>query len=378
MKPNIHTATGWSYVPFLSEKFKFVVEKHNLSGLGFLWLIDKGRYQAAQWYAPVAQKPLGRGIDHPWFDPATLKGDGWDQPKHPIFRTGTHRFYLNQIKKNIHFDNEKHSNLLNLFQPFELTIISYRRLLRQYLPDTNFAFVWDDMNHRSNGGIFRARYLCMNQKAKEILIRERVINRNEYEPILILDEVPEDSILLDGSTTYPSPAFSEQEMVLLKEYLDEKWQKHIATPKPVRQTTIKEVLSLLRKSKKNQPDDYKKGVSKKKINAVPIELPEYWAGILVISNGAMLNTDCTIIPAEEIKSFQEEKQAYIKTIYDEYPHQFLAIGYGADGDWFVLDSSGDFKVDCKVHRISHEDLSIVESWDSIPIFIYDMLSDYDA
>ncbi len=53
-----------------------------LTGLDFLWVRDLGRYQAPQWYAAIAQRPLGHGLDHPWFDrtnplarAATLGGD---------------------------------------------------------------------------------------------------------------------------------------------------------------------------------------------------------------------------------------------------------------------------------------------------------------
>src|SRR5258708_6804626 len=69
-KPGMHVASWGPDSMLVSERFKGVVEKHRLKGLDFLWVRDTGRFQALQWYLPLPRECLGRGLDHPWYDPA--------------------------------------------------------------------------------------------------------------------------------------------------------------------------------------------------------------------------------------------------------------------------------------------------------------------
>jgi hypothetical protein len=67
--PNVNIGIGWAVRPFVSGKFKRVVEEHNLTGLEFLWCKDIGRYAPPQQvYMPVVLNFIGRGIDSPWVE----------------------------------------------------------------------------------------------------------------------------------------------------------------------------------------------------------------------------------------------------------------------------------------------------------------------
>jgi hypothetical protein len=77
MKPGIHVA-GWSPLVYVSERFREVVEAHKLTGIEFVWCRDVGKFRAAQWYFPVCQQGLGRGLDHPWIDPKKIGGEDSD------------------------------------------------------------------------------------------------------------------------------------------------------------------------------------------------------------------------------------------------------------------------------------------------------------
>src|SRR5690606_17898252 len=60
--------------------------------------------------------------------------------------------------------------------------------LRQYLPQTDFAF-----------GYFPGREgFYLSAKAKDILLKHRVIQIQEIEPVMILDEAPNGCAQLDG------------------------------------------------------------------------------------------------------------------------------------------------------------------------------------
>ena len=143
MSPNMHTASGWSYNIYISERFKQVVENSGLTGLDFVWLKDVGKFRAFQWFLPVIKKSIGRGIDHPWLDSKTLRGSGSFQPTDPKFRCGTYRFKASQIRKNTKLD-DLHKDIVSLFDPEILTIMSFRRFLRDFIPNDDFAFTWNE------------------------------------------------------------------------------------------------------------------------------------------------------------------------------------------------------------------------------------------
>src|SRR5687768_17087211 len=54
---------------YFSESARSIIERHKLRGLEYVWVRDTGKFHAPQWFHIFAIAPLGRGIDHPWFDP---------------------------------------------------------------------------------------------------------------------------------------------------------------------------------------------------------------------------------------------------------------------------------------------------------------------
>ena len=106
---NTHTA-GFGYV---SENFKAFVEHRGLRGLDFIWLPDMGRYRARQWYFPLADRMLGRGLDHDWFDPARIT-DNWWMTSQPGWRTGVVKFKADQMKPGVSLGRADADALLSL------------------------------------------------------------------------------------------------------------------------------------------------------------------------------------------------------------------------------------------------------------------------
>jgi len=129
--------------PIVSERFREIVRAAGLVGVDFLWVTDESRFRAMQWYKAFATQPLGRGLDHPWFDPSALKGAGsfqWTDPEH---RTGAWLFSNDQFKRGAGWGDPVKDALLKLFSPKALTVYTFRRVLRDNLPATDFAYVWD-------------------------------------------------------------------------------------------------------------------------------------------------------------------------------------------------------------------------------------------
>jgi hypothetical protein len=389
MIPNLNIAHGGFYNVFVSEKFMNVVKENNLTGIDFVWVKDVGRFKANQWYIPVAINALGRGFDHPWFNPLTLKGSSSNQPIEPEFRCGTNNFNISQIKKNNVFDRELQHDIISLFDQDVLSIISFRRILRDYVPNTDFAFVWHSTDYerkRGDCGVFfqekdmlcKQRGLCISRRAKEILIKSKLITESDLETIKVYDSIPDGIELLDGKSQLPSPFFSFTNIDFddLKEKAEAEWVKFSLKQKPIKKITFNQALKCLLETKKIRPEDFNKAPSKNEINKVNVKLPSYWVEILEKSDGCYLNSECTLVPMREIEQFSQDRQGYSEEVYEDYAQNLIHIAHSMNGDWYSLEITTDAPTDSKVLRISHETCEPIEEWDTIAMFIFDMLTDY--
>ncbi len=309
------------------------MKENSLTGIEFVWLPDTGKFRAAsQWYIPIAYLPLGRGLDHPWFDPKKLSGsDGW-QPKSRRFRTGVYHFDVRQIKSNANL-SPLHKRLFSLFEPdvYALTIIAFRSYLRSSLPKTDFAFNWRQKDEKMSGFVSRQRGLCVNRETRDILLREKLVSPQDFEAIQVVDRTPRGVERLDTRGLLPEPLLTSHEIASWQPKLDSLWQKHIAKEKPVRSITMKEALSLLRAAKRERPDDFKKGTTLAALAKLKLRLPSNWMALLAVANGGLLDPDgeCEIVPAAELPALIAEKRKLIESLDDEYPFQCQHIPCGA-------------------------------------------------
>ncbi|MBI3510475.1 MAG: SMI1/KNR4 family protein [Bacteroidetes bacterium] len=384
MPPGIHIASGWSYNVYVSEKFKDAVQANQLTGLDFIWLKDTGRFKSLQWFLPVILNPLGRGIDHPWFDRKTLKGSGSNQPLNSQFRCGVNHFSSGQIKTNIVLD-DKRREIIDLFDKEHFFIVSYKTYLKKFLPSCDFAFIWhqEDEKRKSDGFIHKQRSLCVNKKAKDILLKTKLISESELYPIRIIEDAG-DAEILDGKGDLPTPFFTYSNITLegLKKKLDVEWEKYTRKVRPEKILKLKDVLKLLVKDKKNRPEDFHKRLSEKELMASKAELPGGWIEILKKTNGVCLNAECTLVPYSEINKFSEEKKTDSDNVWEDYPENYprnlIHVAYSINGDWYSLTLNTDSQIDSKVLRISHEECQPIEEWGTIAEFLFDMLTgDYD-
>jgi hypothetical protein len=155
---------------YVSERFKAFVEDSGFTGLDFLWLKDTGKYKARQWYDPIPQCPIGKGVDHPWFDPSKLEGSDSRQPNTEPYRTGVYHFSNAQLRHNAPIGAPT-KRIVELFSDVALTIITSRRHLRRYLPATDFAFSWHQEDSvDKDGRPLRQRDICVNLRAAKALL----------------------------------------------------------------------------------------------------------------------------------------------------------------------------------------------------------------
>ena len=363
---------------YVSEHFKAVVESNHLTGIEFVWLQDVGKYQAAQWYIPVATHPMGRGVDHPWFDSRTLGGSAAWQSHAPRFRTGVWHFEFNQIRKELGLEFP-YPTLFELYRASPdatLSVHCYRTYLRRSLPTTDFAFLWDQEDEIRNGRIWKQRGLCANGNTVQLLLKSGLVNQSEIKPIRIIDALRYGDEKLDGTCDLPEAYYAEEELARVRKRLEPAWARHFATAKPKRQTTIKQALAMLRRAKQRRPEDFRNPATRGK--GPGVSLPANWLAVLSVTDEGRLNPDCCIASISALPDILLEFENGLKSLYDDYPFEFrqTPIASGGDGDIFSVEDTGSPQIDSRVFRLSHDGFTIEYTWENIPIFISDMLSGF--
>ena len=298
-RAGVHVA-GFSHLVAVSERVKAVAEANKLKGIEFLWVKDTGKYRAPQWYLPIVPKPLGRGLDHPWLDPKKLRGRG-TQTAERWSQYGQHRWIdSKQFRTEARYGNRLKDELVSLaiamsYQRRGFTVESFPRVLRDYLPRTDFAFtVEDGFDGKS---IIRGRGVAINRKTRDLLVANRLLTEEECIGVCVLDKPYKGAELLDRKYGVPQPLFSPEQLKLLRAKEKEAWEEYRRNPKPVRAPSLKRALTLLRARKRYRPKDFGRPASKKGIadaaSALGREIPIAWQKVFRISNGGTIR-NCEI------------------------------------------------------------------------------------
>jgi hypothetical protein len=383
MKPGVHVA-GWSPLLYVSERFKAVVEAHRLTGIEFVWCRDVGKYRAPQWYLPICQQGLGRGLDHPWIDATKLSGEG-SQALDPAGRHGQSSAFAEQYKRDAGPGDSLVKKLLRLLRSMELLkrppdFDSFPRYLRKYLPDTDFAYTIQNMYDS------RQRGLAMNRKARDLLKANRIVTEDLCTPLLILNRPPKGVENLDRRHGTAEPAFSPEQMARIRELETTARAKHLANPKPPRAPDLVRSLALLRSRKRSTPMTFCKPATPKMIEeagrALGAPIPEPWQNVLRLTNGGKIENSplasdqaCLIIPADKLAASQREEMKYYKDIRAELPKTLVLAMQTEIGDSVWLDTARQKPDgDCRVVLMSHETGEEEREWSSVAEFLEELLT----
>ncbi len=372
---NINTLSLSGYNPIVSEKFVTLVRENNLTGIDFIWVNDNGKYKAKQWYIPIPNQPIGRGLDHSWFDPEKLKGTDWFQPKNQNWRTGVSNFTDKQINKKTHLPRIT-GEIIDLFDNHELIIHTNREYLREFLPETDFAFGWRQEDTTKEDYVLRERILCINRKTAKLLIKNNIIAKTDIEPIKIVDNITDGRAVLDTNRHYPSPFYTKNEFITLQKIVKKEFDEFKNLKKPKKTVKFKESLSLLRKVKKERPEDFNKGVKNLEKVIRDKFIPNQYQEILKITNGCNLDAECSFISKEEYCSFNQEKELILEELMPSFEKNISYIGYSIDGDWYAINNNESSEDYNNVYRISHEDLSIEYKWSNLGELIFDIIDGF--
>ena len=255
-----------------------------------------------------------------------------------------------------------------------LMISTLQRFLKRDLPQTDFAYFWDE------GG--KNKILCCNKKVKELLVSQRMLKERDMRPLAIYDILPVGCVDLKNDTEYPPPIYTDEEFQELKKEEKKRREKFNKKAMPRRMPNIKNILKLLRHVKKEQGDSSIKGISKKSVDAflknMTILLPEYWVDILKISNGGEYGIengfDCMFVPLKEIDLFHINEVNNRIQIDENYKEVYTYFSSTITGDSYAFIKSPYIEAkDAKVVLISHEDFSIEREWENIAYFLESIL-----
>ncbi|MGM0884939.1 MAG: SMI1/KNR4 family protein [Bacillota bacterium] len=374
--PNVHIGCGWGAFPFVSEKFKKVVEENNLTGLEFLWCKDVGRFAPQQqWYKAIATNFIGRGIDAPWVNVGSQDLlNSIKYPKYPnnLGRMAVTSFPAVCLQKDAQLP-PRLKRYLSMCDINRFNITFHERFLRKYLPNTDFAF-----------GYFPGwQGFYITKKAKDILFSNHFLNEEDsLEPVVILNELPEEAILIDGNV--PAPDFnygskkdigqlSFEELKNLHQQAKEAYDK---ITKPQKKITIKQALKLVNSEKRKRLEDFNRRISDKELKECTQLLPSNWIDLLKKTNGGYLSLECLLVPLKDIAAFTAEKLKQGKEFYEDYPENRISVAERGDGDWYDLKLSDNYSIDCPVVQVTHEGGDVVREWEDIATFVYDMILEH--
>src|SRR5215471_2715379 len=107
----------WGYQEFVSERSKEAIESAGLKGIEFTWIGDVGHYRARQWFHAMATEPIWSGLAHPFLNSPLDPGE--------VVRLGV----------------PIADSLMDVFQGCTVRMDAIiEQFLREYVPDTDFAF----------------------------------------------------------------------------------------------------------------------------------------------------------------------------------------------------------------------------------------------
>lgn len=320
-----------------SEKFIGVCRELKLTGVDFMWVTDRGKYDAAPYFYIVPEKAFCRGIDG--------YGDDFRKPKSKL-SPGYRKFLLNC--RQVDSDGSHMEELASLFDQFQYPTVPMM-VDRNCAPDTDFAFY--------------GASILIRKPAVEALIAKGVLKWVDLEPATYFDEEKHSRLIYEYTPEEYMPDFIKEKHASAYE----KWKMKKRTPFNPKE---KDALKLMRSAKKELPEYYNKPLKKaiiENLTETPYApmLPYY-----KISNGCAINDEIDILPYEDVEEataeFMEDLQAE-ELIMEDMPElmQSVAIGTTANGDTILL------KKDGTVLRYDHEDPYLSGGWDSLHSFFFE-------
>jgi len=411
---------GWEH--YVSEAFKAAVEEEGLTGLGFLWVRDVGRFRAPQWYEALPLAALGRGLDHPWFDRtafearwqaggdtlpviesciATSRGaerKALEAKRDALLRTrgevaagparrfGARQFDNRFFKPGAGFADAGRERLIRLF-PAEgrlnsLSVAGPPIVLRRFLPATDFAFSWGEWEGNARDEANVGGRLCFNRRAREMLLSRKLVQPQECRGVLVLDEPPPGAAVFDAPGFPPPPRLAAAELARARLAEARDWKRFLSRPRKERAVTLDGSLKLLKALRRQQAEAFGKPARPEALDRVEAELgrpfPAAWRAVLAVTDGFEPDSDeesCRIVGSSELAPFHRETLEWVEHTEGRSHPELLYVGHWQAGDLLaLLVPPGEPLDSCPVLRVSHEELVEDRRWPGVAEFLDELLA----
>jgi hypothetical protein len=391
----------YSDIPLASQPFVDFVRGHAMTGIDFIWAPDKGKYAATQWYSVIGTSFVGRGIDHPWFDPATrgrYKYGGFMavQPTDRRWIIGVREFDAAQTHERLPIASprglaELFGLLRKLGTNYGVPIKAPLCLLRAHLPRSDFAYARIAEPTGLEEQPYRTVRLCCTRAARQVLLEARMAQPDDFEPVDVVDEPYAGAAVFDRPAEPLPGVFDEQQLAKVRAAEAKALAKHAGRPKPpmpVNPQELKKLLAKLKRVIQRQEAPLAAGAAADALDgaerALGFRIPARWRELLSMIDGF------TIDNTKALDGVAELRVASSGALADEHKRlQFIASGYGeldpppahllgvanSDiGDGIFLDLSRlTPDGDCPVLHLDHETIETVMTWPAIGLFLADAI-----
>ena len=310
----------------------------------FCWAEDKGPYQAEQYF-------------HIY-------------PRHAVSHlANTHRFhYLTKGLNRLDFSQQKRmrelgGSLPRLAEIFsDLHVETPNCYLSSELPETGLSSAFVPGKPFENG----FHIILIHKDTAEQLLQHKALPPSALMPALVLDDFPAGyQVVSTGMKIPPDPNICSRRL--------QQYEILIATPRPVKSTTEKEALKIMRCAKKERKADFQKAMPK---NLTPTVLETEFGPLVpyyLVANGGYLSDEYFLLPYQQAVSathafFQSLES---EELLEEKPRG-IVIAKCPDGDSILLCKDGF------VIRFSHEAPLEICRWDTLSQFIAEAIQDEDT
>ena len=339
-----HALYGYQGYYFVSERFREVCLRHRMPHVRFCWARDTGRYDAGQFFSIYPDRCVKKIACDRYLCYSDQYSDWSEMQPHGI---GT------ELNRRLEALGGWLPRLGQVFSHLECRLP--QQIPTSELPAEGFAQVYAQ---RFN---FVRHLLLVHRNTAEILLAEKVVSKKQLQPVCLYEEgaVPA-GYVEEAMDLMPRPHLdffaqmeAEYEAILLK-------------PRPVRKTTPKEAVKLLRRAKTARKADFSKRM--KKALAAELEGTDYepLAAYYLVADGGMLSDEYEFLSCDRSRTATAEfmaEQAREELL--EQPQTGIVIAQCADGDHVLLRPDGT------TVRISHEIPELLEEWPTLAQFFAD-------
>lgn len=330
---------------FVSESFRDACIRHHVPGVHFCWARDTGRYASEQYFTIYADKCLSQIACDRFlqYDDTDTYGEKALE-HHPG----------SELYRRLELMGGYFPRIAEIFYDMGFHVPDYYPVSE--LPEEGFAHVY-----WAKGGYYMREKLLIHKKTAEMLMGEKVLSKKHLQPVF----------LYDGKEIPPGYYVEEMHPVLKphQSYIDQmqsEYEAFIQVPRPVRKTTLKEAVKLLRKAKTSRKTDFQKRMKKELCAALEDTAYAPLSPYYLVADGGDLSDEYRLLSYGEAQTATAEFAADMsrEELLDQ-PIEGIVFVHCIDGDRVILRSDGT------VARVSHEAPEIAEDWPTLAQFFAD-------